>query len=50
MPSDHPGTLTPQQVVDLVAFLLKANNYPAGKTELPESSDLLKTILIDSAP
>jgi mono/diheme cytochrome c family protein len=48
MPSDHPGTLTTQQVVDLIAFLLKANSFPAGKIELPGNADRLKTILIDS--
>ena len=49
MPSDHPGSLTTQQVADLVAFLLKVNKYPAGKTELPGNADRLKFILIDDA-
>jgi mono/diheme cytochrome c family protein len=48
MPSDHPGTLSTQEVVDLIAFLLKVNSFPAGKTELPVNSDRLKSILIDS--
>jgi mono/diheme cytochrome c family protein len=47
MPSDHPGTLTTQQVVDLIAFLLKVNSFPAGKSELPGNTDRLKLILID---
>ncbi len=40
MPSDNPGSLTKPQVVDLVAFLLKYNAFPAGRAELsvvPES-------------
>lgn len=50
MPSDHPGTLTSQQVADLIAFLLKVNRYPAGKSELPGSPDRLKSIVIDDVP
>lgn len=47
MPSDHPGTLTAKQTADLVAFLLKVNKFPPGKTELPDNADRLKSILID---
>ena len=50
MPQDQPGTLSAQQTADLIAFLLKANKFPEGKTELPSESDRLKQILIDSAP
>lgn len=31
MPADSPGSLTPQQYADIVAFLLKANGHPAGQ-------------------
>src|SRR4030095_12712169 len=34
MPAGATGTLTPQQSVDLVAFLLKSGGFPAGKTDL----------------
>jgi S-disulfanyl-L-cysteine oxidoreductase SoxD len=38
MPQDDPGTLTPQQSIDLVTFLLSFNKFPAGQTELsPEN-------------
>jgi mono/diheme cytochrome c family protein len=40
MPADRPGTLTRAQVADVMAFMLKANGFPAGESELP--SDLLK--------
>jgi S-disulfanyl-L-cysteine oxidoreductase SoxD len=50
MPSDQPGTLSAQQTSDLIAFLLKANKFPAGKTELPADINHLKSILIDDAP
>jgi len=34
MPASAPGSLSPQQTADVVAFMLNANKYPAGATEL----------------
>jgi mono/diheme cytochrome c family protein len=34
MPAGAAGTLTPQQSVDLVAFILKSGGFPAGRTDL----------------
>jgi mono/diheme cytochrome c family protein len=34
MPAGATGTLTPQQSVDLVAFILRSGGFPAGKTDL----------------
>ncbi len=34
MPGDKPGKLSPEVNADILAFLLKANGYPAGKGEL----------------
>jgi mono/diheme cytochrome c family protein len=34
MPGDKPGKLSPEVNADILAFLLKANSYPAGKGEL----------------
>lgn len=44
MPQDDPGTLTPKQTADLVAFLLSFNKFPAGKTELPADAESLASI------
>ena len=30
MPQDNPGSLTPESYLDIVAFLLQANNFSAG--------------------
>jgi S-disulfanyl-L-cysteine oxidoreductase SoxD len=46
MPADAPGTLEPQQVADLVAFILQVNKFPAGRTELAPAAALLKQIAI----
>jgi mono/diheme cytochrome c family protein len=49
MPLDKPGTLSRQQNADLVAFVLKANSWPAGTTELARDLGALKQIRIQSS-
>ena len=44
MPQDQPGALSRQQNADVLAFMLSAAKYPAGKTELPKETEVLKTI------
>jgi S-disulfanyl-L-cysteine oxidoreductase SoxD len=48
MPQDKPGTMTRQQVADLLAFILHANKFPAGKDELARQTDLLNAIVFKS--
>jgi mono/diheme cytochrome c family protein len=50
MPADNPGSLTRAQNADILAFILSANKFPAGKTELPTDADALKHIHIDKPP
>lgn len=50
MPKNDPGTLAPEDVVDVVAFLLKMNEMPTGKTELYPDADSLKKFWIDTRP
>lgn len=47
MPEDDPGTMTPQQSVDVVAYILSVNKLPAGKNELPPDLQKLKQIKIE---
>ena len=47
MPADAPGTLTPQQTSDAMAYVLKMNKYPAGQTELSTDIAALKNIKIE---
>ena len=49
MPLDKPGTLSRQQNADLIAFLLKANQWPSGATELARELGALKQIRIQSS-
>jgi cytochrome c len=41
MPQDKPDSLTADAYADIVAFLLKSNNYPAGQQELkPDPAEM----------
>jgi mono/diheme cytochrome c family protein len=44
MPADAPGTLTPAQSVDLLAYVLKGGGFPAGRAELASTEAALKAI------
>jgi S-disulfanyl-L-cysteine oxidoreductase SoxD len=46
MPADAPGTLMPQQVVDITAYIFKWNKMMAGSDELKPDAESLKTITI----
>lgn len=47
MPMDTPGSLTPQQYADTIAYLLEMNDFPAGSTELNgEDEAALKAVTI----
>ena len=44
MPSNAPGTLTPEQYADVLSYVLSMNKYPAGQTELPTDAVALKPV------
>jgi mono/diheme cytochrome c family protein len=44
MPQDAPGKLTVQQSADVLAYMLQAGKFPAGRTELRANEDALKQI------
>ena len=46
MPSGAPGSISRIQSVDLVAFILKSNSFPAGSAELDSDAATLKGISI----
>jgi len=48
MPQDDPGRLSRQQDTDIVAFLLGANGFPAGKAELDRQNEAMKQIRIEA--
>jgi len=47
MPQDNPGSLEPQEYADVIAFVLKSNQLPAGTSELDTEGEHLKQIKIE---
>jgi hypothetical protein len=48
MPATAPGTLMPDQVADVLAFMLKQSKYAAGSTALEGKMEALIPIQIDA--
>jgi cytochrome c len=46
MPTDRPGSLKDQEYLDIVAFLLERNAFPAGSDPLPANAGGLKAIVM----
>ena len=46
MPASAPGSLSPRERADTVAYLLRANHFPAGLDDLGTDPDLLNRIQI----
>jgi quinoprotein glucose dehydrogenase len=44
MPLDAPGTISRQQNVDVIAYMLKVGKFPAGDVELPTDAGALAQI------
>jgi mono/diheme cytochrome c family protein len=44
MPADGPGSLTREQYIDVVAFLLSKDGFPSGAVELPADNAVLKQV------
>lgn len=47
MPEDDPGSLKKEEYADVIAYLLKLNNFPTGPEELPTDKDALSAILME---
>ena len=50
MPSNRPNSLPPQTYGDIVAFILQANQFPAGQAELAPELAILERIRITAKP
>lgn len=50
MPADAPRSLSPQDAIDLISYVLKLNKYPAGQKELTTDFTLLGGLKIESTP
>jgi S-disulfanyl-L-cysteine oxidoreductase SoxD len=47
MPKSAPNTFSRQEYLDVVAFMLRANGFPAGKIELPRAAAALTELRIN---
>ncbi len=48
MPADKPGRLSREVYADITAYMLSANQFPSGETELSPDTQVLKQIRIDA--
>ena len=48
MPADQPNTMSNEAVADVIAYILKMNEYPAGQQDLPADQETLEGIAIVS--
>ena len=50
MPPERPGSLPPQTYIDIVAFMLQKNAFPAGNMELSADPAALHILITASRP
>jgi mono/diheme cytochrome c family protein len=50
MPETAPGALSDQSYADLIAYVFRAADIPAGDVELPGDPEILKRIRIPAGP
>ncbi|MEP7305593.1 MAG: cytochrome c [Acidobacteriota bacterium] len=50
MPKDSPGSLRAETYVDIVTYLLQANEFPSGEQELSADATALERVGIDKVP
>jgi mono/diheme cytochrome c family protein len=48
MPQNRPGSLSRETNAEILAYILSGNQFPAGKVELPQSSEALREIKLDA--
>jgi quinoprotein glucose dehydrogenase len=49
MPATAPGSLTPEQVADITAYMLSVGTFPAGTTPLDTKMETLLQIKLEAA-
>jgi len=50
MPANAPNSLTRQQYIDAIAYMLWFTGYPPGSEELPPDTNLLDSIRVELLP
>lgn len=50
MPKNDPGTLSPEEYADVLAYMLRLNRLPMGDVDLPTDTTALKRIRFQVGP
>jgi mono/diheme cytochrome c family protein len=50
MPEETPGSLSSRQYSDVLAYVFKENEFPAGMEELPSDPAALRAVLLEPKP
>ena len=50
MPENNPGSLTDQEYIDLIAYMLTVGGTPAGNDELSPDPQRLARVVIEQQP
>ena len=48
MPQSKPGSLSREANAEILAYIFSANQFPAGKTDMPQATEILKEIKIEA--
>jgi mono/diheme cytochrome c family protein len=48
MPQSKPGSLSREANAEILAYILRMNEFPAGKADLPQASEVLREIKIEA--
>jgi mono/diheme cytochrome c family protein len=48
MPQSKPGSLSREANAEIIAFILNSNQFPAGKDDLPQASEVLREIKVEA--
>jgi mono/diheme cytochrome c family protein len=48
MPQSKPGSLSREANAEIIAFILNANQFPSGKDDLPQTSEVLREIKVEA--
>ena len=50
MPEDNPGSLTDEEYVDVIAYMLSVGGMPAGEADLRPDLGRLARVVIEQQP
>jgi mono/diheme cytochrome c family protein len=49
MPQSKPGSLSREANAEILAYVFSMNQFPAGKSDMPQASEVLKEIKVEAS-